>query len=49
VFLGDCVEVFTRLDSGEEVVAQVPRGAAAFRVGDAVRINWDAAEEMRFP
>ena len=49
VFLGDSVEVFARLASGEEVVAQVARGAGAFRAGEAVRVCWDAAEEMRFP
>jgi hypothetical protein len=49
VFLGDSVEVFTRLESGEEVVAQVARGGAPFAAGQAVRVSWDAAEEMRFP
>jgi len=48
VFLGDCVEVFVRLDRGEDVVAQVPRGAAALQAGDTVRICWDAREEMHF-
>lgn len=48
VFLGDCVEVFVHLDGGEDVVAQVPRGAAALQAGDTVRICWDAREEMHF-
>ena len=48
IFLGDCVEVLVHLDSGEDVVAQVPRGAATFQMGDPVRIWWDIAEEMTF-
>ncbi len=48
VFLGDCVEVLVRLDSGEDVVAQVPRSAANFKPDDAVHICWDAAEELSF-
>ncbi len=49
VFLGDCLEVLVRLDSGEDVVAQVPRSSTVFQPGDAVQVGWDAAEEMRFP
>ena len=48
VFLGDCVQVITRLDSGEEAVAQVPREDGAYRPGEAVHLCWDAADEMRF-
>ena len=48
VFLGDRVEVLVRLDTGENVVAQVPRNSSAFQPGDAVRIHWDPSEEMRF-
>jgi ABC-type Fe3+/spermidine/putrescine transport system ATPase subunit len=49
VFLGDRVEVLVRLDSGEEVTAQLPRGSAGYQPGDPVRIHWDPADEMRFP
>jgi ABC-type Fe3+/spermidine/putrescine transport system ATPase subunit len=48
VFLGTCVEVFVRLESGEDVVAQSPRGAGAFQTGQPVQVCWDAAEEMNF-
>ena len=48
-FLGDSVEVFVKLDTGEDVVAQLPRLAAAFHPGDRVRVHWDPAEEMAFP
>ena len=48
VFLGDCVQVLVRLESGEDAVAQVPRRAAAFQPGDAVHVSWNAADEMTF-
>jgi ABC-type Fe3+/spermidine/putrescine transport system ATPase subunit len=48
VFLGDCVHVLARLASGEEAVAQVPRGSEAFLEGDSVHICWDPADEMKF-
>ena len=48
VFLGDSVEVLVRLESGEEIVARTPRHAAKFRPGDAVRVRWDPADELRF-
>ena len=47
-FLGDSVEVFVRLQSGEEVVAQVPRGEARYQPGDSVHISWTPADEMTF-
>ena len=48
VFLGDCVQVLVRLDSGEDAVAQLPRHAACFQPGDAVHFTWNAADEMTF-
>jgi spermidine/putrescine transport system ATP-binding protein len=48
VFLGDRIQVRLRLSSGEEVKAQMPRTAEAFRTGDAVRVSWHADDEMRF-
>jgi len=48
VFLGDCVQVMVRLHSGEDVVAQVPRGAAGFSPGGPVHICWDPADELVF-
>ncbi len=49
VFLGDSVEVSVRLETGEHVIAQAPRGAAALQAGEAVGVWWDAAEELKFP
>ncbi len=48
VFLGDCVQVIARLESGENAVAQIPRAAAEFQAGESVRVSWDPADEMRF-
>jgi ABC-type Fe3+/spermidine/putrescine transport system ATPase subunit len=49
VFLGDCVQVLVRLDTGEDTVAQLARGATPFQPGDAVHLAWCAADEMTFP
>ena len=48
VFLGNCVHVMARLESGEEAVAEVPREAGAFHAGEAVEICWHPHDEMRF-
>lgn len=48
VFLGDRVQVLTRLQTGEEIMAQVPRALGAFQAGDAVNVSWDTCDEMRF-
>jgi len=48
VFLGDCVQVLVRLQSGEDTVAQVPRRAALFQPGDDVQFTWSTADEMNF-
>lgn len=47
-FLGDSVEVFVKLDSGEEIVAQLPRHEAAYQPGETVHVQWSAADEMTF-
>ena len=49
VFLGDCVQVLLRLESGEQGVAQVPREIAGFSTGECVHVSWSSADEMRFP
>ena len=49
VFLGDCVQVLVRLETGEDAVAQVPRNGAGFRTGDSIRVSWDAADEIALP
>jgi spermidine/putrescine transport system ATP-binding protein len=48
VFLGDRIQVHTRLATGEPVIAQLPRGQGAFGTGDAVEIRWHPDDEMRF-
>jgi ABC-type Fe3+/spermidine/putrescine transport system ATPase subunit len=48
VFLGNCVHVVARLESGEEAVAEVPREAAQFRQGETVEICWHPHDEMKF-
>ena len=47
-FLGDCLEIFVRLETGEDAVAQVGRAGNSFRPGEAVRVCWSAADEMSF-
>ena len=49
VFLGDCTQVTARVENGQEAVARVPRGAAAFSPGDPVHVCWNPADEMTFP
>lgn len=49
VFLGDRVHVSARLESGESVLAQVPRSDAAFREGDLVRVWWNPVDELNLP
>ena len=49
VFLGDCVQVLVHLNSGEDVVAQLPYHAADFQPGETVHFTWNAADEMTLP
>ena len=46
LFLGNCVQVQARLESGEQAVAEVQRAQAAFRIGDAVHLWWRSHDEM---
>ncbi len=48
VFLGNCVQVVTRLSSGEQAVAEVPRHEDGFAEGDPVWLCWHASDEMTF-
>jgi len=48
-FLGNCIQVMARLDSGEQAVAELARGNGAFQSGEAVHLYWKPADEMRFP
>jgi ABC-type Fe3+/spermidine/putrescine transport system ATPase subunit len=45
-FAGDSVEVFVKLSTGEDVVAQVPRECAAYQTGETVHVSWRPADEM---
>jgi ABC-type Fe3+/spermidine/putrescine transport system ATPase subunit len=49
VFLGDCIHVIARLDTGEEAVAQVSRECREFQPGQAVHVWWSPEDEMQFP
>jgi ABC-type Fe3+/spermidine/putrescine transport system ATPase subunit len=48
VFLGNCVQVMARLESGEEAMAEVPREACVFQQGEVVEICWHPHDEMTF-
>jgi spermidine/putrescine transport system ATP-binding protein len=48
-FLGNCIQVMTRLDSGDQAVAELARGNGVFQTGEAVHLYWKPADEMRFP
>ena len=49
VFLGDCILVATRLETGEALVAQIPRSNGAFREGDEVQLWWHPGDELNLP
>lgn len=48
VFLGNCIHVSTRLETGEEAVAEVSREDGAFRPGEMLHVWWKQADEMHF-
>ena len=49
VFLGNCVHVLTRLESGEDVVAEIPRNNGAYQTGESIHVCWNPSDEMVFP
>jgi ABC-type Fe3+/spermidine/putrescine transport system ATPase subunit len=49
VFLGNCVHVLTRLESGEEAVAEVPRNNGTYQTGENIHVCWNPSDEMIFP
>lgn len=49
VFLGNCVHVLTRLESGEEAVAEIPRNNGTYQSGEAIHVCWNPSDEMIFP
>jgi len=46
MFLGDRFQVVVRLPTGEEAIAQPPRGMASFQPGDSVHVYWDPSDEI---
>jgi hypothetical protein len=49
VFLGNCIQVRARLETGEEAVAELPRHDSAFASGERVHLCWNAFDEITFP
>jgi ABC-type Fe3+/spermidine/putrescine transport system ATPase subunit len=46
-FLGNCVHVQTRLNTGERVISEVPPDQAQFQPGDPVHVWWHSTDELR--
>jgi ABC-type Fe3+/spermidine/putrescine transport system ATPase subunit len=46
VFLGNCIQLTARLDSGEEAVAELPRNGRCFQPGDTVHLQWLPSDEI---
>jgi spermidine/putrescine transport system ATP-binding protein len=46
-FLGSCVHVATRLNTGERVVSELPPEQAQWGPGDAVHVWWYPTDELR--
>lgn len=49
VFLGNCIQVRARLETGEEAVAELPRHNGSFASGEAVHLCWNPPDEIHFP
>jgi ABC-type Fe3+/spermidine/putrescine transport system ATPase subunit len=49
VFLGNCLHVEARLESGEQVTAEVSRFNGAYRPGEHVRVWWEKRDELALP
>jgi ABC-type Fe3+/spermidine/putrescine transport system ATPase subunit len=49
IFLGNCVHVLTRLESGEGVVAEIPRNNGTYQTGESIHLCWNPSDEMIFP
>jgi len=49
VFLGNCVHVLARLESGEDAVAEIPRSNGTYHSGEAIHVCWNPSDEMIFP
>jgi len=48
VFLGNCVHVLARLETGEETVAEIPRSNGVYNSGEAIHVCWNPSDEMIF-
>lgn len=48
LFLGNCIHVNVRLESGERAIAEVARDAEPFHEGESVWLHWRSADELRF-
>jgi ABC-type Fe3+/spermidine/putrescine transport system ATPase subunit len=49
VFLGNCVHVLARLESGADAVAEIPRDNGNYEAGEAIHLCWNPSDEMIFP
>ncbi|MEO7145408.1 MAG: ABC transporter ATP-binding protein [Bryobacteraceae bacterium] len=48
-FLGNCIHVEARCETGEALIVEIPRVDCDFRAGEPVHVCWRPAEELRFP
>ncbi len=48
-FLGNCLQVQTKLSNGMACVIEVPDAVARFDAGDAVHVWWRSVDELQFP
>ncbi len=48
-FLGNCMHVETRLESGEPVIAEVSTFNSTFTQGEAVHVWWHPQDELKLP
>ncbi len=50
LFLGNCIHLLLRLDSGEQITAELPtRDGVRWKPGDTVHLDWSSADEMECP
>jgi ABC-type Fe3+/spermidine/putrescine transport system ATPase subunit len=47
VFLGNLLQVYARLESGEEAIVEIARADGVFAEGEQVFVHWRAQDEMR--
>ncbi len=48
IFLGNCVQVDTRLSDGKPAVIEISRLGDAFAPGERVHLWWESSDELRF-